>query len=210
MRLAIDLKGEVKPNIFALTPAGEYKYRLVLDIYPLQDELMAMLGKKTTETNDIASDSTASTQPRLIIEPLPQSSIEEASQELPAIPPVAEPTISAPALPESALPESGLPNDSTNTPINKKNDRLITIAIDAGHGGEDPGARGANGSHEKVITLAIAKKLKAKIDADPTMRGVLTRDDDYFVALGMRVVKARKFKADLFVSIHDIGRGVYI
>ncbi len=81
-------------------------------------------------------------------------------------------------------------------------DRLITIAIDAGHGGEDPGARGANGIHEKDITLAIAKKLKAKVDAVPGMRGVLIRDGDYFVSLGGRVNKARKLQADLFVSIH--------
>lgn len=188
VRVAIDLKGEVKPNIFALTPAGEYKYRLVLDIYPLQDELMAMLGKKSIE----ASDSTASTQPKPVIEPLPPSVIEEANQDLPTIPPLVEPT----------LPELGLPETGADVPSNKENERLITIAIDAGHGGEDPGARGASGSHEKVITLAIAKKLKAKIDADPNMRGVLTRDGDYFVPLGMRVVKARKLKADLFVSIH--------
>ncbi len=195
VRVAVDLKGEVKPNIFALTPAGDYKYRLVLDIYPLQDDLMAMLVKKNNDANIAASDSTASTQPKPIVEPLPQATMEEAEQDLPAIPPVDEPTI-------ATLPEPALPNASTDTPVDKKNERLITIAIDAGHGGEDPGARGANGSHEKVITLAIAKKLKSKIDADPTMRGVLTRDGDYFVALGMRVVKARKLKADLFVSIH--------
>lgn len=80
--------------------------------------------------------------------------------------------------------------------------RLITIAIDAGHGGEDPGARGATGSREKDITLAIAKKLKAKIDEEPNMRGVLTRDGDYFIPLHGRVVKARKLQADLFVSVH--------
>ena len=80
--------------------------------------------------------------------------------------------------------------------------RLITVAIDAGHGGEDPGASGANGSHEKDITLALAKKLKQKIDAQENMRGVLIRDGDYFVPLAQRVVKARALKADLFVSIH--------
>src|SRR5512135_127077 len=80
--------------------------------------------------------------------------------------------------------------------------RLITVAIDAGHGGEDPGASGANGSHEKDITLALAKKLKQKIDAQENMRAVLIRDGDYFVPLGQRVVKARALKADLFVSIH--------
>jgi N-acetylmuramoyl-L-alanine amidase len=80
--------------------------------------------------------------------------------------------------------------------------RIITIAIDAGHGGEDPGARGAKGSYEKNITLAIAKKLKEKVDAEPNMRGVLTRKGDYFISLGGRVIKARKLQADLFISIH--------
>jgi len=80
--------------------------------------------------------------------------------------------------------------------------RLITVAIDAGHGGEDPGASGANGSREKDITLALARKLKQKIDAQDNMHAVLIRDGDYFVPLGQRVVKARALKADLFMSIH--------
>lgn len=80
--------------------------------------------------------------------------------------------------------------------------RLITVAIDAGHGGEDPGALGASGSHEKDITLALAKKLKQKIDAQENMRAVLIRDGDYFVPLAQRVIKARSVKADLFLSIH--------
>ncbi len=80
--------------------------------------------------------------------------------------------------------------------------RLITVAVDPGHGGEDPGAIGAKGSHEKNITLALAKKLKQRIDAQENMRAVLTRDGDYFVPLAQRVVKARAVKADLFLSIH--------
>jgi N-acetylmuramoyl-L-alanine amidase len=80
--------------------------------------------------------------------------------------------------------------------------RLVTVAIDAGHGGEDPGAIGAKGSHEKNITLALAKKLKQKIDAQENMRAVLVRDGDYFVPLAQRVTKARAVKADLFISIH--------
>ncbi len=84
----------------------------------------------------------------------------------------------------------------------KKVVRLITLAVDAGHGGEDPGARGAHGTQEKDVTLAIARKLKALADAEPNMRGVLIRDGDYFVPLGERVNKARRLRADLFVSIH--------
>jgi len=80
--------------------------------------------------------------------------------------------------------------------------RLITVAIDAGHGGEDPGALGASGTHEKNITLALAKKLKQKIDARENMHAVLIRDGDYFVPLAQRVNKARAVKADLFMSIH--------
>src|SRR4029079_17339922 len=80
--------------------------------------------------------------------------------------------------------------------------RVIMAAIDAGHGGEDPGARGRSGTHEKHVTLAIARKLKALVDEEPNMRGMLIRDGDYFIPLVGRVMKARKIQADLFVSIH--------
>jgi N-acetylmuramoyl-L-alanine amidase len=81
-------------------------------------------------------------------------------------------------------------------------ERRITIAIDPGHGGEDPGAIGRRGTYEKNVTLAIARKLKARIDGDRNLRAMLTRDDDYFVPLRERVQKARRVQADLFVSIH--------
>jgi N-acetylmuramoyl-L-alanine amidase len=80
--------------------------------------------------------------------------------------------------------------------------RLLTIAIDPGHGGEDPGAIGKRGSREKDIVLAISRRLKQKIEAEPDMRTYLTRDGDYFVPLHVRVNKARRVQADLFVSIH--------
>jgi N-acetylmuramoyl-L-alanine amidase len=79
---------------------------------------------------------------------------------------------------------------------------MVTIVVDAGHGGEDPGAKGRRGSREKNVTLVIAKKLKAIIDAEPNMRAVLTRDGDYFIPLQVRVQKARRVQADLFVSVH--------
>lgn len=202
VRVAVDLKGEVKSNLFALAPAGDYKNRLVLDIYPLQDELMAMLDKRNNEAiqqkpvveplppNTGAADGTAAEQ----APPSADSTAPNTATAATAIPKPAD--TAAVALPDTNKPEIGKPA------INKEDGRLITIAIDAGHGGEDPGARGANGSHEKNITLSIARKLKEKIDAEPNMRGVLTRDGDYFIPLHTRVVKARKFKADLFVSIH--------
>lgn len=177
VRVAVDLKGEVKSNLFALVPAGDYKHRLVLDIYPLQDELMAMLSKKMAEAE-------TENQPKPVVEPLPPGANVPDS-------PVDSPVSDSPTVADAAKPVT-----------DKEDERLITIVIDAGHGGEDPGARGANGSREKVITLEIAKKLKEKIDAEPNMRAMLTRDGDYFIPLATRVIKARKLKADLFISIH--------
>lgn len=98
----------------------------------------------------------------------------------------------------------GKPSRNTETSGKRKPEtmRLITVAIDPGHGGEDPGATSRSGTHEKNITLAIARKLKAKIDKEPNMRAALTRDGDYFISLPMRLVKARQLNADLFVSVH--------
>jgi N-acetylmuramoyl-L-alanine amidase len=92
--------------------------------------------------------------------------------------------------------------DPTSPPRKARVARLATIVIDPGHGGEDPGARGRLGSREKDITLIIAKRLKALIDAEPDMRALLTRDGDFYVPLHTRVDKARRVKADLFVSVH--------
>ncbi|MCA1925067.1 MAG: N-acetylmuramoyl-L-alanine amidase, partial [Thiobacillus sp.] len=104
-----------------------------------------------------------------------------------------------------AVPQAAAPAADPRTPPKPaapQYARLITVAIDAGHGGEDPGAIGAAGSREKDITLALAKKLKQKLDAQENMRAVLVRDGDYFVPLAQRVGKARAAKADLFISIH--------
>lgn len=190
VRLVVDLKSEVKPSLFSLPPAGEYKHRLVLDVYPPQDPLMAMLNEreKPVETIPAATGvSTAATEPGGYVPP--DKAVEVAIAKIPT---VTEPPVDA--MPKSIIDEKPAANGEMV--------RLITVAIDAGHGGEDPGARGASGTHEKDVTLAIAKKLKAKLDAEPNMRGVLTRDADYFIPLHGRVVKARKLQADLFVSIH--------
>ena len=80
--------------------------------------------------------------------------------------------------------------------------RDVVIAIDAGHGGEDPGAKGPRGTYEKDVVLALAKQLADLINAEPGMKAVLTRKGDYFLRLRKRISEARKYKADLFVSIH--------
>ncbi len=199
VRLVIDLKAEIRPEIFALPPAGEYQHRLVLDIYPARDPLMAMLEqheKSASISNPGPSDKVPS--PDLQLSPAINSEPElQPKPDTPQSAVPSSPTDIAKAAP-SPLPQV----PAVGNAMNKDDVRLITIAIDAGHGGEDPGARGANGSNEKDITLAVAKKLKALVDAEPNMRGVLTRDGDFFIPLHGRVVKARKLQADLFVSIH--------
>jgi len=160
VRVVLDLKSEVKPQIFTLAPIGEYGHRLVLDIYPIEplDPILALLQKRELKT---------------------------------------APGISG--TPDEQKPEAG---PSIKQPVNPRVDRLVTIAVDAGHGGEDPGARGRRGTREKHVTLTIAHKLKSLIDSEPDMRAMLTRDGDYFIELGARVEKAQLVKADLFVSIH--------
>jgi N-acetylmuramoyl-L-alanine amidase len=173
VRMVIDLKSEVKPSLFALPPAGEYRHRLVLDVYPLHDQLMALLDKAP--------------------KPPAESSPEQADNL---------PSLWAKDEPPANVVTEGKPADSEPGKPQPDVIRLITIAIDAGHGGEDPGAHGRNGTYEKDVTLSIAKRFKQLVDAEPNMRGVLIRDGDYFIPLHGRVVKARKLEADLFVSIH--------
>jgi N-acetylmuramoyl-L-alanine amidase len=96
--------------------------------------------------------------------------------------------------------------------------RDVIVAIDAGHGGVDPGSIGKAGTREKHVTLAIARRLKERIDREPGMRAVLTRDSDYFVELRDRIVRARRQQADMFVSVHAdsyrdrsvVGSSVYV
>ena len=162
VRLVMELKNEVKPQVFVLPPAGEYGHRLVLDVYPLEppDALLQLLEKNDTLLGNMG----------LQVEKMPP--------------------------PNSAIKAE---RPRTGKPVV---DRLVTITLDPGHGGEDPGAVGSGGSYEKNVTLAVARRLKAKIDAEPNMRAVLTRDTDFFVPLQMRVQKARRIQSDLFVSIH--------
>ena len=181
VRLVFDLKTEAKPEVFTLKPIAEYGNRLVLDIYPVQavDPLLALL-----ERSQGATEQPAVTPPAPgPAAPLPLSKDYKTGDN-------------------SFVTASIPPPAKTPRPTRSDNQRLIIVAIDAGHGGEDPGARGRGGTLEKDVTLAIAQKLKAMIDREPNMRGVLTRDGDYFIPLHHRVEKARKVYADLFVSVH--------
>jgi N-acetylmuramoyl-L-alanine amidase len=174
VRLVFDLKEKINPQVFALAPAGPYKHRLIFDLYPVTpvDPIAALIEKGEWSRDDA--------KPGVAGAP---SSSAVAAVEAPA---------SAPA-PVKA---------EAKADPKQKTMRMVTIALDPGHGGEDPGAMGAAGSREKDVVLSIAKRLKAKIEEQPNMRVMLTRDADYFVPLGVRVEKARKVQADLFVSLH--------
>jgi N-acetylmuramoyl-L-alanine amidase len=185
VRLVFDLKEKITPQVFTLEPVGTYKHRLIFDLYPVKpvDPIAALIEKGEWSQDDKPSG------------PAPAgSSANAAPGQAPAIAgPAAKPL---PAEPDPA-PAHQRPKPGTDKMV-----RMLTIALDPGHGGEDPGAMGSRGSREKDIVLAIAKRLKDKIEDHPNMRVLLTRDGDYFVPLGKRVEKARKVDADLFVSIH--------
>jgi N-acetylmuramoyl-L-alanine amidase len=195
VRVVIDLKTQIKPNIFMLQPAGQYNHRLVLDVYPLQDPILSVIDKvnKPAEILPAPEAKPSELKPIEVKPAEPAPVVAEAKPEMKQ----EQKPIEA-----QVITEASAEKPITNKPATNKSGRLITIAIDAGHGGEDPGAKGASGSNEKDITLGIAKKLKERIDAEPNMRGILTRDGDYFIPLHGRVVKARNMQADLFISVH--------
>jgi len=163
VRVVMELKARVKPQVFSLAPVAEYGHRLVLDVYPEnpEDPLMALLQGRQDAVEPLRLDE------ELAAKQHGQGAQQQAGR-------------------------GGRPA------VN----RMVTIMLDPGHGGEDPGAVGKRGTYEKNVTLAIARRLKKRIDAEPNMRAVMTRDGDFFVPLHVRVQKARRIQADLFLSIH--------
>jgi N-acetylmuramoyl-L-alanine amidase len=192
VRLVFDLKEEVKPQVFTLAPVAGYQHRLIFDLYPVAapDPLAAMIQEKAW--SDVPA------QPPAIDNGAPAAIGKLESQAAGANGSAAAPPLvtTQPVKPAPAQAEPMPPCCSGKVA------RMLTIALDPGHGGEDPGATGATGVHEKDIVLKVARRLKAKLEALPNTRVMLTRDADYFVPLGTRVDKARKVQADLFVSIH--------
>ncbi len=197
VRLVLDLKQAVAPQIFTLAPVAAYQHRLVFDLYPKQeqDPLLALIKDK--EAAELAAAQSVQDALGELI-----GKIAKAPITTPAVVAAAKPAssvqtpIPAPTLP--AVPPS--PEDKELSQA--KLDRLIVIALDPGHGGEDPGAIGPSGLKEKDVVLAVALKLRDRLHGNPNIRVMLTRDADFFVPLHERVRKARRVQADLFVSIH--------
>ncbi len=193
VRLVFDLKEEIKPQVFTLAPVGEYKHRLIFDLYPVRAvDPIAQMIEKGEWSRDSPSIGKAEL-PGAPVDEIARLQAELAAELPPMV--VVKPELPAPHKPEPR-PD---PRADAKSP---KVIRMITVALDPGHGGEDPGAIGRAGTREKDIVLAIAKRLKFKLEEHPNIRVMLTRDGDYFVPLGTRVSKARKVQADLFVSLH--------
>jgi N-acetylmuramoyl-L-alanine amidase len=177
VRLVIDLKQPTAPQVFSLAPVAAYRNRLVFDLHPTHapDPLLALLRDKERAEQQAAK------------------SVNDALGDF--IGKIGEPDESAKKKPP---PKPAPPTPAERGRVN----RLVIVAVDPGHGGEDPGATGPSGLHEKDVVLAVALKLRDKLNALPDMRVMMTRDADFFVPLNERVQRARRVQADLFVSIH--------
>ena len=196
VRLVLDLKQPVAPQVFTLPPVAAYQHRLVFDLYPTQvaDPLEALIAERIKDTPpaDPLGDLIAQRTPAAI----------SGQPDLPKT--VATTPINATARGLNDSKIAAVP--ATRTAATAATDRLIIIALDPGHGGEDPGAIGPGGTREKDVVLRLAHRLRDRIDATTingnTLRAYLTRDADFFVPLHVRVQKARHVQADLFISIH--------
>ncbi len=195
VRLVIDLKQAVTPQQFTLAPVAAYRHRLVFDLYPTEapDPLLTLIRDRE-RAEALAARSVQDALGEFI------GRVDKPLAPAPAVAPtIPEPGAARPpqSSPAPAPAPSPLPADEQ-----RSIDRLVVVAIDPGHGGEDPGAVGPTGLREKDVVLAVALKLRDRLNSVPGMRAMLTRDADFFVPLHERVRKARRVQADLFVSIH--------
>ncbi len=206
VRMVFDLKQPVLPQVFTLEPVAAYQHRLVLDLYPTQqiDPLEALIAERLKERASTASVPTQAPTHE-VRDPLGDLIAQQTAKTAPpsavAVAPPPPPSTAPPARP--APPPAAQP---ARPPVVATTERLIIVALDPGHGGEDPGAIGPGGTREKDVVLQIAHRLRARLNGmvikGNPVRAFLTRDADFFVPLHVRVRKARQVQADLFVSIH--------
>ncbi|MBI5722207.1 MAG: N-acetylmuramoyl-L-alanine amidase [Burkholderiales bacterium] len=207
VRIVFDLKQAVRPEQFALLPVAPYQHRLIFDLYPTEerDPLLALVREReeaneraARAVRDSLSDFIAGIEGRR--NGVAGGASAPSSGTSPALPPRAPaPTAPAPVPMTPAPPRPPAPPTAAER---QRVERLIIVAIDPGHGGEDPGAIGPTGLREKDVVLALALELRERLNAVSGMRAMLTRESDHFVPLWDRVRKARRVQADLFVSLH--------
>jgi len=200
VRLVIDLKQPIQPQVFTLPPVAAYQYRLVFDLYPTQvaDPLEALIAEKLADRQSGSAPPPAS-------DPIADLIARQSGKQADGKPP--PPAAVAEKDKDKSPAPAGSPGGAKAAPeaaiiAKNKTDRLVIVALDPGHGGEDPGAVGPGGTREKDVVLQIAHRLRDRINQQPNMRAYLTRDADFFVPLHVRVQKARRVQADLFISIH--------
>ncbi len=204
VRLVVDLKKPIRPQVFTLKPVGAYQHRLVFDLYPEQetDPLEALISEKTREAGATAAPALAASA-----DPLGELMARQSQRPSKAPTQTQAQTQAKPgAVTPTPTPADADKEDPRALAADAGTERLIIIALDPGHGGEDPGAIGPGGTREKDVVLRLAHMLRERINATSVkgnaMRAYLTRDADFFVPLGVRVQKARRVQADLFVSLH--------
>ena len=212
VRLVVDLKQAAQPQVFTLPPIAAYQHRLVFDLYPAEpvDPLEALIAERLRDTTAPAAAATASAPPRPADKTAAPAKPNEPADPLGDLIAQHADRPGPSATPTPAAPTPAAPSVAANRPGGRatatQTDRIIIVALDPGHGGEDPGAIGPAGTREKDVVLRVAHLLRDRINATTVggnpMRAYLTRDGDYFVPLGTRVEKARRVQADLFVSIH--------
>lgn len=218
LRVVLDLKGKAQPRGVLLKPDSSSGHRLVVDLKGANAPTQAAPSATTRNTPTAAAATPATAKfPRTpaharaavavrspAIEKPADASAREASAAKFASTQTAAPHRATPRV--AAVPPAALAQPASAAPLKSARDlqrgRELIVAIDAGHGGKDVGARGPSGTHEKDVVLAIARKLAVLVDQEPGMRPMLVRDGDHFIRLRERMNKARKQRADLFVSIH--------
>ncbi|MEQ1536915.1 MAG: N-acetylmuramoyl-L-alanine amidase [Burkholderiaceae bacterium] len=217
VRLVLDLKQAALPQVFTLPPVAAYAHRLVLDLYPVTqiDPLEALINERMKESTKKFEAEKNATSGITATDPLgdliAQKSIKKPDNTANITTNnIASQAINTPATSDKLVKKEpdieAKSSPATTLTRPSKTDRLIIVALDPGHGGEDPGAIGPAGTREKDVVLSVALKLRDRINksvvGDNPMRAFLTRDADFFVPLHDRVKKAQKVQADLFVSIH--------
>jgi N-acetylmuramoyl-L-alanine amidase len=209
VRLVLDLKQPVAPQQFVLAPVAAYRHRLVLDLFPQveRDPLLALVQEREQASRQAAQavkDALGEFIAR-VEQPMGKPAASGAaptSAPRPGAPAAVSPAVPTAAAAPAAVQTPAPAAPAEAAPLPESIDRLVIVALDPGHGGEDPGAIGPTGLREKDVVLQIALQLRERLNEQRGMRAMLTRDADFFVPLHERVRKARRVQADLFVSIH--------